>query len=83
MSVIARHLTKEVLIASLFVLFALTALFAFFEFVRQLGRIGTRYDLIHGLIFTALNLPTRIYEVMPRGSTCGRGLHVEPLGRNE
>ena len=45
MSVIARHLTKEVLIASLFVLFALTALFAFFEFVRQLGRIGTRYDL--------------------------------------
>ena len=63
MSVIARHLTKEVLIASLFVLFALTALFAFFEFVRQLGRIGTRYDA--------------------RGSTCGRGLHVEPLGRNE
>lgn len=71
MSVIARHLTKEVLIASLFVLFALTALFAFFEFVRQLDRIGTRYDLIHGLIFTALNLPTRIYEVMPVAALVG------------
>ena len=74
MSVIARHLTKEVLIASLFVLFALTALFAFFEFVRQLGRIGTRYGV---------KPPDPHLRSDARGSTCGRGLHVEPLGRNE
>lgn len=35
MKVMTRHLTREVLVASLFILFALTALFAFFDLVRQ------------------------------------------------
>ncbi len=71
MKVITRHLTREVLVASVFILFALTALFAFFDLVRQLGNIGTRYSLWQAVIFTALNLPTRIYEVMPVAALVG------------
>ena len=45
MMVITRHLTKEILQATGFVLLALVALFAFFDLVGQLGRIGSRYGL--------------------------------------
>ena len=40
MKVITKHLTKEILQATGFVLLALVALFAFFDLVGQLGRIG-------------------------------------------
>ena len=36
MKVVTRHLNKETLIATGFVLFALSALFAFFDFVGRL-----------------------------------------------
>lgn len=65
MRVVTRHLTKEVLIATGFVLFALVALFAFFDIVGQLKRIGRDYSIWMALWFAVLNLPTRIYEVMP------------------
>lgn len=71
MKVMTRHLTREVLVASLFILFALTALFAFFDLVRQLGNIGTRYSLLQAVTMTTLNLPTRIYEVMPVAALVG------------
>ena len=71
MKVMTRHLTREVLVASLFILFALTALFAFFDLVRQLGNIGTRYSLLQAVTMTMLNLPTRIYEVMPVAALVG------------
>lgn len=71
MKVVTRHLTREVLVAAVFILFALTALFAFFDLVRQLGNIGTRYSLGQAFVFTALNLPTRIYEVMPVAALVG------------
>ena len=69
--VVTRHLTREVLVASCFVLFALAALFAFFDLVRQISNIGTRYTLLEALWITVLNLPTRIYEVMPVAALVG------------
>lgn len=65
MKVITRHLTKEILQATGFVLLAIVALFAFFDLVRQMERIGSRYSLLDAFIITGLNLPMRIYEVMP------------------
>ena len=40
MKVITRHLTKEILQATGFVLLAIVALFAFFDLVRQMERIA-------------------------------------------
>ena len=65
MKVITRHLTKEILQATSFVLLAIVALFAFFDLVRQMERIGSRYSLLDAFVITGLNLPMRIYEVMP------------------
>lgn len=60
--IIARAFTKEILLATLFVLCGLIALFAFFD---VMGRLGGRYQLEQLFIMTALAIPTRVYEVMP------------------
>ena len=65
MRVVTRYLTKEILIATLFVLVALVALIAFFDLVAQAKNIGNRYDFGMGLFLTFLKLPSRLYEVMP------------------
>lgn len=71
MKVVTRHLTKEILQATGFVLLALIALFAFFDLVGQLGRISKGYTLIDAFIITGLRLPMRIYEVMPIAALLG------------
>ncbi len=71
MKVITRHLTKEILQATGFVLLALVALFAFFDLMGQMGRIGSRYGLLDAFIITGLSLPMRIYEVMPIAALLG------------
>ncbi|MCF0253348.1 MAG: LPS export ABC transporter permease LptG [Duodenibacillus sp.] len=71
MRVVTRHLAKETLIATAFVIFALVALFSFFDLVGQSARIGTRYDMKSALILTALVLPMRVYEVMPVAALLG------------
>ena len=71
MMVITRHLTKEILQATGFVLLALVALFAFFDLVGQMGRIGSRYGLLDAFVITGLSLPMRIYEVMPIAALLG------------
>lgn len=65
MKVVTRYLTKEVLIATLFVLVALVALIAFFDLVSQARNIGNRYNFSMALFLTLLKLPSRLYEVMP------------------
>ena len=71
MKVITKHLTKEILQATGFVLLALVALFAFFDLVGQLGRIGSRYGLLDAFVISGLSLPMRIYEVMPIAALLG------------
>lgn len=65
MKVITRQLTKEILIASAFVMVSLLALFAFFDVAGQSSRIGTRYDIDMALQFAILNMPRRFYQVIP------------------
>ena len=66
MRIISRQLTKEILLATLFVLVVLVALFAFFDLIGQLDKVGVgRRSMATALTLTALILPQRIYEVMP------------------
>ena len=71
MKVVTRHLAKEILVATSFVLFALVALFAFFDIVGQASKIGSRYDFGEAVILTVLNLPTNLYQVMPIAALLG------------
>ncbi len=72
MNVITRHLAKEILASTGFVLLALVGLFAFFDLVNQLGDISKgELSVIDAIIITALSLPIRIYEVMPIAALLG------------
>ncbi len=71
MKVLTRHVAKEVLLATLFVLVALVALIAFFDLVSQARNIGNRYSLSMALFLTTLKLPSRLYEVMPIAALLG------------
>ena len=62
MRVVTRYLTKEILIATLFVLVALVALIAFFDLVAQAKNIGNRYDFGMGLFLTFLKLPSQCFS---------------------
>ena len=71
MRVVTRHLAKEILISTGFVLISLVALIAFFDLVGQAKNIGNRYDFSMALFLTVLKLPSRLYEVMPIAALLG------------
>lgn len=73
MKTLRRLIYGEILIAVLFVLLAFLALFSFFDLVDELPTLGraspldpTRvYALPQALAYVALQLSTRIYELLP------------------
>ena len=82
MKVLPRHVAKEVLIATLFVLVALVALIAFFDLVSQARNIGNRYSISMALFLTMLKLPSRLYEVMPIAALLGAVYTMSRLASN-
>lgn len=82
MKVLTRHVAKEVLIATLFVLVALVALIAFFDLVSQARNIGNRYSISMALFLTMLKLPSRLYEVMPIAALLGAVYTMSRLAAN-
>lgn len=82
MKVLTRHVAKEVLLATLFVLVALVALIAFFDLVSQARNIGNRYSISMALFLTMLKLPSRLYEVMPIAALLGAVYTMSRLASN-
>ena len=82
MKVLTRHVAKEVLIATLFVLVALVALIAFFDLVSQARNIGNRYSISMALFLTMLKPPSRLYEVMPIAALLGAVYTMSRLASN-
>lgn len=82
MKVLTRHIAKEVLIATLFVLVTLVALIAFFDLVSQARNIGNRYSISMALFLTMLKLPSRLYEVMPIAALLGAVYTMSRLASN-
>lgn len=82
MKILTRHVAKEVLIATLFVLVALVALIAFFDLVSQARNIGNRYSISMALFLTMLKLPSRLYEVMPIAALLGAVYTMSRLASN-
>lgn len=72
MRTIRRYMWREIASATLFVLFALLALFLFFDMVAQLDEIGRRgFRFRDALLYVALTLPSRTYELMPIAALIG------------
>lgn len=66
MKMITRYLAREILGATAVVLLAFLGLFAFFDLVNELDSVGRDgYQLYHAVIYVAMILPGRVYELMP------------------
>lgn len=65
MKVITKQLTKDLLVASAFVLFALSVLIGFFDLVKQMRYVGDTFGFGSALWLTTLALPSRLYEITP------------------
>ncbi len=66
MSILFRYIAREVLIASLLAMLVLAGLFSFFDFLAELSDAhSATYTPLVASLFVAMNLPARIYELMP------------------
>jgi lipopolysaccharide export system permease protein len=66
MKILTRYLSREIYSSLLLVFSGLLMLFAFFDIVGELSNLGRGgYSMAYILLFVALTLPTRIYELFP------------------
>lgn len=72
MRILRGYFARETFAAVAFVLAGFLALFTFFDFIAELEDIGRgRYQFQHAMVFVMLNLPNRIYELMPVATLIG------------
>jgi lipopolysaccharide export system permease protein len=77
------YLRREILGSALLVLAAFLCLFAFFDFLAELEELGRGgYQLKHAVIFVALSIPSRAYEVMPIAVLIGTLYALTQFARN-
>ena len=66
MSLLLRHLSREIYMSIGLVFFSLIALFSFMDFIHELGEMGKgEYHLGYVLLFVVLIIPGHIYELFP------------------
>ncbi len=79
-----RYLASEIYRSSAVVLLALLGLFTFFALIDELDKVGTRFTLLNLFYVQALELPTRLYDLLPIGLLIGAILALASLAqRNE
>jgi lipopolysaccharide export system permease protein len=72
MKTLTRYIGREVLGAILLIFMALIMLFAFFDLIAELGNVGkANYTISTALLFVALQLPSRMYELFPVAALIG------------
>ena len=81
--VLTRYLMREILGSTVTVLLAFLGLFAFFDFVNELDSVGKDgYELHHALIYVAMILPGRVYELLPVAVLIGTLYALTTLARH-
>ncbi|MYN14075.1 LPS export ABC transporter permease LptG [Pusillimonas sp. TS35] len=79
-----RYLAREIYRSSAVVLVALLGLFTFFALIDALDDVGTKISLLNLFYIQALELPTRLYDLLPIGLLIGAILALAGLAqRNE
>lgn len=79
MNTLRRYLFGEIIRAVGFVLLAFLSLFVFFDLVEELNDIGRsasatpefKYAIHHVILYLSLQIPTRIYELLPMAVLIG------------
>ena len=79
-----RYLASEIYRSSAVVLIALVGLFTFFALIDDLDNVGPKFTLLSLFYLQALELPTRLYDLLPIGLLIGAVLALAGLAqRNE
>lgn len=66
MSILFRYVAREVMVTSLLAMLALAGMFTFFDFIAELSDAhSATYTPLVASLFVAMNLPGRLYELMP------------------
>lgn len=83
MKIYRRYLAREVTGAILLVLAGFLALFGFFDMIGEVKNVGEgNYQLHHAILFVALRLPGRVYELMPIAVLIGTLYSLAALARH-
>jgi lipopolysaccharide export system permease protein len=90
MSTLRRYLYGEIIRAVGFVLLAFLSLFVFFDLVEELNDIGRSasatpeltYALHHVILYLGLQIPTRVYELLPMAVLIGTVWVLARLANN-
>jgi lipopolysaccharide export system permease protein len=83
MKTLKRYIGREVLLATLLIFAALLMLFAFFDLIHELGDVGRGdYTIGAALLFVALHLPSRLYELFPVAALIGTLFAIAQLVAN-
>ena len=81
--VLLRYLSREIFASTALVLVAFLGLFAFFDFINELEDVGKGgYTLYQALVYVALTLPARVYELMPIAVLIGTLYALATLAKN-
>lgn len=79
-----RYLAAEIYRSAAVVLMALVGLFTFFALIEDLDNVGPNFTLLNLFYLQALQLPTRLYDLLPIGLLIGAILALASLAqRNE
>jgi lipopolysaccharide export system permease protein len=66
MTTLGRYLSRQILLATSFVLVAFLGLFAFFDLISELGDVGKAgYGLAQAFAYVLLSIPGHVYELFP------------------
>jgi lipopolysaccharide export system permease protein len=83
MRTLKRYIGREVLLATLLIFAALLMLFAFFDLIHELGDVGRGgYTMTAALLYVALHLPGRLYELFPVAALIGTLFAIAQLVAN-
>lgn len=81
--VLTRYLAREIVASIMLVLVAFLGLFAFFDFINELDAVGQDgYEVQHALVYVALIMPGRVYELMPIVVLIGTLYALTALAKN-
>ncbi|MDR1064182.1 MAG: LPS export ABC transporter permease LptG [Azoarcus sp.] len=81
--ILLGYFAREIYGATLMVLLAFLGLFAFFDFVNELDSIGKDgYQVQHALLYVAMIVPGRVYELLPVAVLIGSLYALTTLARH-
>jgi len=72
MRTLTRYIGRDVLASTLLIFLALIGLFTFFDLINEMRDVGRgNYGLTTALLFVALHIPSRVYELFPVAALIG------------